>query len=168
MKHNGEQTYHCACVFVDNSGFDIVLGVFPFVRELLRNGSKVILSANSRPVLNDVTHNELIQLTALIAERCEIIKEALDSKRLLIIENGQCSPCLDLRHIDDLLARTMVEQGVDLIILEGMGRAIHTNFNAEFKCPVLKTAVIKNKWLANRLGGELFSVVFRYESSLCR
>ena len=44
-----------------------------------------------------------------------------------------------------------------------MGRAIHTNFNAAFSCESLKVAVIKNRWLANRLGGDMFSVVFKYE-----
>lgn len=44
-----------------------------------------------------------------------------------------------------------------------MGRAVHTNFNAAFSCEALKVAVIKNRWLANRLGGEMFSVMFKYE-----
>lgn len=33
--------YKCAAVFVDNSGFDIVCGVLPFVRDLLQRGTKV-------------------------------------------------------------------------------------------------------------------------------
>ena len=53
----------------------------------------------------------------------------------------------------------------DLVVLEGMGRSIHTNFTAVFQCEALKVAVLKNKWLANRLGGEMFSVVFKYEES---
>lgn len=35
--------YYKAVIFVDNSGGDIILGVFPFARDLLRNGTKVIL-----------------------------------------------------------------------------------------------------------------------------
>lgn len=46
-----------------------------------------------------------------------------------------------------------------------MGRAIHTNFDAAFSCEALKVAVIKNRWLANRLGGDMFSVVFKYAKS---
>lgn len=42
-------------------------------------------------------------------------------------------------------------------------RAIHTNLLAKFKTEVLKLAVIKNGWLANRLGGDVFSVVCSYE-----
>lgn len=55
------------------------------------------------------------------------------------------------------------ERQTDLVIIEGMGRAIHTNYYAMFGCESLKMAVIKNSWLADRLGGQLFSVVFKYE-----
>lgn len=40
--------------------------------------------------------------------------------------NGQGSPCLDLRRVPDTLADATV--GTDLVIVEGMGRAIHTNY----------------------------------------
>ena len=62
------------------------------------------------------------------------------------------------------LAEEMVNEGVDLIVLEGMGRAIHTNFHTKFKCESLKVAVLKNRWLAQHLGGDMFSVVFKYET----
>lgn len=71
--------------------------------------------------------------------------------------------CFFPRYIDYDLALKMKQLGTDLIILEGMGRAIHTNFNAKFTCDTLKVAVLKNQWLARRLGGEMFSVVFKYE-----
>lgn len=48
-------------------------------------------------------------------------------------------------------------------MIEGMGRAVHTNLYARFCVDCLKVAVIKNSWLACRLGGDLFSVIFRYE-----
>jgi hypothetical protein len=35
--------YKCICLFVDNSGFDIILGILPFAIELLKNqGTKVL------------------------------------------------------------------------------------------------------------------------------
>lgn len=40
--------------------------------------------------------------------------------------NGQGSPCLDLRRVPEALADATV--GTDLVIIEGMGRAIHTNY----------------------------------------
>lgn len=33
--------HKCALIFADNSGIDIILGVFPFVRELLSRGTEV-------------------------------------------------------------------------------------------------------------------------------
>ena len=59
----------------------------------------------------------------------------------------------------------MRELGADLIILEGMGRAVHTNFSAAFNCESLKIAVLKNRWLATRHGGDMFSIMFKYERS---
>ena len=49
----------CSAIFIDNSGVDVVLGVLPFVVDLLKRGTDVLLCANNRPVLNDVTHGEL-------------------------------------------------------------------------------------------------------------
>ena len=54
------------------------------------------------------------------------------------------------------MAEEMKSQGVDLLVLEGMGRAIHTNLYTKFKCECLKVAVLKNKWLAQHLGGQLW------------
>jgi type II pantothenate kinase len=50
------------------------------------------------------------------------------------------------------------KQEADLIVIEGMGRAIHTNFDAAFSCEALKVAVIIKRWLANRLGGDMIRV----------
>uniref|UniRef100_A0A8C3PYJ7 4'-phosphopantetheine phosphatase n=1 Tax=Chrysolophus pictus TaxID=9089 RepID=A0A8C3PYJ7_CHRPC len=57
--------HKCALIFADNSGIDIILGVFPFVRELLSRGTEVILACNSGPALNDVTYSESL----IVAER---------------------------------------------------------------------------------------------------
>ena len=46
--------------------------------------------------------------------------------RLYVTSNGQGSPCLDLRRVPSTLAEATV--GTDLVVIEGMGRAIHTNF----------------------------------------
>ena len=69
------------------------------------------------------------------------------------------------RYIDYDLSEKMKEFGADLVVLEGMGRSVHTNFNAAFSCDTLKIAVLKNKWLANHLGGDMFSIMFKYEKS---
>ena len=46
--------------------------------------------------------------------------------RLYVCSNGQGSPCLDLRRVPDTLADATV--GADLVVVEGMGRSIHTNY----------------------------------------
>ncbi len=50
-------------VFVDNAGADIVLGMLPFVRELLRLGCEVVMVANTLPAINDITAAELRRCT---------------------------------------------------------------------------------------------------------
>lgn len=57
----------------------------------------------------------------------------------------------------------MVKHNVDLIVLEGMGRTLHTNLHAKLTCECLKLAVVKNRWLALRLGGDIYSVICKYE-----
>lgn len=52
---------------------------------------------------------------------------------------------LPLSLVDEL-----VKWQCDLVVVEGMGRAIHTNLLTTFTCDSLKLAVIKNRWLAQR------------------
>ncbi|XP_074074787.1 4'-phosphopantetheine phosphatase isoform X2 [Macrotis lagotis] len=155
--------HKCALIFADNSGIDIILGVFPFVRELLFRGTEVILACNSGPALNDVTYNESLIVAERIAAMDPLIQSALKEDRLLLVQTGSSSPCLDLSRLDKGLAVLVRERSTDLVIIEGMGRAIHTNYYAALRCESLKLAVLKNSWLADRLGGRLFSVIFKYE-----
>lgn len=46
-------------IFVDNSGADLILGIVPLVREMLKKNGNVILVANARPAYNDITLPEL-------------------------------------------------------------------------------------------------------------
>ncbi|KAF9667873.1 hypothetical protein SADUNF_Sadunf15G0068500 [Salix dunnii] len=159
-----------ALLFVDNSGADVVLGMLPLARELLRRGTEVVLVANSLPALNDVTAMELPDIVAEAAKHCDILRKAAEAGGLLVdaminttdgskensssvpmmvVENGCGSPCIDLRQVSSELAAAAKD--ADLIILEGMGRALHTNFNARFKCEALKLAMVKNQRLAEKL-----------------
>ncbi|CDS37703.1 pantothenate kinase 4 [Echinococcus multilocularis] len=153
----------CVLIFCDNSGADLILGVLPFVVECLDWGSKVILTANSVPAINDVTYRELLFLLNEVAGLEPRLQRALEDGRLMCVDNGQSSPCLDLRQTSHRLVQLVKKEKVDLIVIEGMGRAVHTNLYARFCVDCLKVAVIKNSWLACRLGGDLFSVIFRYE-----
>ena len=57
----------------------------------------MVLCANSRPALNDVTYNELTILARRVADISDDICAALTEGRLFVMESGQGSPCLDLR-----------------------------------------------------------------------
>ncbi|CAI0547252.1 unnamed protein product [Linum tenue] len=172
-----------ALLFVDNSGADIVLGMLPLARELLRRGTEVVLVANSLPALNDVTAMEVPEIVAEAAKHCDILRRAAEaggllvdamitnsdgakenssSVPLMVVANGCGSPCIDLRQVSSELAAAAME--ADLIILEGMGRSLHTNFNARFKCDALKLAMVKNQRLAEKLiQGNIYDCVCRYE-----
>lgn len=160
--------YRKALILCDNSGADVVLGVLPFARELLKRGTEVVLVANSLPALNDVTKPELKKLLERAARVCDVLKAALSPPegcgraRLRVVGNGSGSPCIDLRRV----SRRMCEEAetADLLVFEGMGRAIHTNFGARFQCDSLKLAMIKNARLAEVLfGGKLYDCVCRFE-----
>lgn len=155
--------HKCAAIFVDNSGVDIVLGILPFARDLLQRGTKVILCANSMPALNDVTYPELVVTLRDAAKICKVIRQALKENRLFAMETAQASPCLDLSRLNLDLCLAMVKHNVDLIVLEGMGRTLHTNLYAKMTCECLKLAVVKNRWLALRLGGDMYAVICKYE-----
>ncbi|KAF7997892.1 hypothetical protein HCN44_009290 [Aphidius gifuensis] len=158
-----ESPHKCAAIFVDNSGVDIVLGILPFVRDLLQRGTKVILCANSMPALNDVTYPELLVILRDAAKISKDIKYALKENRLMPMETAQAGPCLDLSRLNLDLCLAMVKHNVDLVVIEGMGRTLHTNLHAKLRCECLKLAVVKNRWLSLRLGGDMFAVICKYE-----
>lgn len=155
------EPHKCAAIFADNCGVDVVLGILPFARELLKRGTKVILCANTEPSLNDVTSSELTKILDNCECHCEVMKQARLDKTLVVYGNGQRGPCLDMRTLPQDLCEALND--TDLLVIEGMGRALHTNLYARFNCETLKLAVVKNKWLAQRLGGETFSVICKYE-----
>jgi type II pantothenate kinase len=53
-------------------------------------------------------------------------------------------------------------RGADLLILEGMGRGVMSNFDASFTCDALNIAMIKDEWVARRFGGKTFDLVCRF------
>jgi Damage-control phosphatase ARMT1-like domain len=82
--------------------------------------------------------------------------------KLFVCSSGGRGPCLDLRAVSREVAEACA--GVDLVVIEGMGRAVHTNYHARFKCSVLKLAMIKTQWVAERLfGGKLFDCMCRFD-----
>ncbi|KAJ3654872.1 hypothetical protein Zmor_014027 [Zophobas morio] len=158
-----KESYKEAVIFVDNAGVDFILGILPLVREFLKQNTRVILTGNTSPALNDVTYDELKLYSQEAAKNCPIIEKAINTDQLVMVENGQKGPCLDLANLSPELCQVMTS--ADLVVLEGMGRAVHTNLYAKFTVDSVKLAVLKNEWLAKSLGGQQFSVIFNYETA---
>lgn len=153
--------YTKALVFVDNAGSDIVFGMLPLIRELILYNVQVIICANELPSINDMTVPEMIHLLDEIEE--PVLKEAWRSSqsctydtsaipKLKVVSTGSDIPVIDLDKVSDETCNECLD--ADLIILEGMGRSIETNFNSVFCCDSLKVGMIKHKEVADCLGGK--------------
>ena len=181
------------CVlFVDNAGADVVLGMLPLCRELLRGGAEVVLAANERPSINDVTARELRALLPRVAEaerfsgfsggsgafgavernENEFTKNENEFTKLGVFQRALDANTLvvvssgsDLPVID--LSRVSAElvdaaRGADLVVLEGMGRGIETNLFARFACDALNLGMVKHPEVAQCLRGTLYDCVCRF------
>ncbi|XP_070042870.1 damage-control phosphatase At2g17340-like [Nicotiana tomentosiformis] len=86
-----KKTWKKAVIFVDNSGADIILGILPFARELLRHGAQVVLAANDLPSINDVTYTELVEIISKLKdEHGKLI--GVDTSNLLVANSGNDLP----------------------------------------------------------------------------
>lgn len=144
-----------AVVFADNAGADVVLGQLPLVREMIRRGTEVVVAANQRASLNDVTCDELLALL----DRVKVIDPLFGSDRLQPVHSGNAAPLIDLSSVSDELAQASV--GAELVVLVGMGRGIESNFSAQFTCQSWTIAMIKDPQVARTVGGRMYDAVFR-------
>ncbi|PKA60375.1 Uncharacterized protein AXF42_Ash008435 [Apostasia shenzhenica] len=148
-----------AVIFVDNSGADVILGILPFARELLRRGTQVVLAANDMPSINDVTYPELVDIVSKLKdEKGQIF--GVDASGLLVANSGNDLPVIDLTSVSPDLA--YLAGDADLVVLEGMGRAIETNLYVQMKCDSIKIGMVKHPEVAQFLGGRLYDCVFKY------
>lgn len=154
-----KKSWKKAIIFVDNSGADIVLGILPFARELLRRGTQVVLAANDLPSINDVTYPELVEIISKLKdENGQLI--GVDASGLLVANSGNDLPVIDLANVSPELA--YLASDADLVVLEGMGRSIETNLYAQMKCDSIKIGMVKHPEVAQFLGGRLYDCVFKY------
>ena len=158
--------YDSVVMFVDNAGSDVILGMIPLARELLRSKASVILAANEGYTLNDITSLELKDLVGRIAEIDSLIKESVEAGRLTVISSGSSDPVIDLSNISRELADLTLKSKVDLIILEGMGRGIETNLFASFTCDSFKLGMVKHPEVAECLGGRLYDCVCKLDKKV--
>ena len=157
------EPHRAAVLFVDNCGCDVVLGMIPFGRALLQRGTQVIFAANTTPSLNDITANELTAMMQQIAEWDPIIGSALAQNQMQVIASGCGTPLIDLSQVSRELCEATVKRGVDLVILEGMGRGVESNLDAKLKCDVMNLALVKDPDVARHIGGEMYDQVMRFE-----
>ncbi|CAM8920661.1 unnamed protein product [Rhodiola kirilowii] len=154
-----KKSWKKAVIFVDNSGADIILGILPFARELLKRGTQVVLAANDLPAINDVTYPELVEIISKLKDDKGLLM-GVDTSNLLIANSGNDLPVIDLSVVSQELAYLSAD--ADLVIMEGMGRGIETNLYAQFKCDSLKIGMVKHPEVAQFLGGRLYDCVFKY------
>ncbi|GBG83251.1 hypothetical protein CBR_g36866 [Chara braunii] len=150
--------YKKAVMFVDNAGADALLGMVPLAREFVKRGTKVVLAANEVPSINDITCYELRDALSQIDD--DDIVLALDSGSLCVVSSGSDLPVIDLLNVSPELA--WAADDADLVVLEGMGRAIETNLYAEFKCDSLCLGMVKHPEVAEFLGGTLYDCVCKF------
>ncbi|XP_073152100.1 damage-control phosphatase At2g17340-like [Henckelia pumila] len=159
MSKWAQKSWRKAVIFADNSGADIILGILPFARELLRHGVQVVLAANDLPSINDITYTELIEVLAKLKDEDGKLL-GVDTSNLFIANSGNDLPVIDLTSVSQELS--YLASDADLVILEGMGRGIETNLYAQFKCESLKIAMVKHQEVAEFLGGRLYDCVIKF------
>lgn len=145
-----------AVFFIDNAGSDFLLGAIPMIRWLGRRGTQVILAANERPTLNDMTIHDVNAWW----DRILAVEPSLIPLNIQRISTGTGEPLIDLLKVSDDLNHASAD--ADLVILEGMGRGVESNLDARFRCDSLKLAMIKDALVARRHGGKVFDVVCRF------
>jgi type II pantothenate kinase len=161
VRHLLARVYRKVLFFVDNSGADFVLGCLPFARHLAERGATVVLVASSYPTLNDITFSEVQEVLDQVASLDPALADLLKRARLTTVPSGTGTPLIDLSEISFECAEAALTS--DFLILEGMGRAIESNYHTAFTCPTLKIALLKDKHVADTLGGQLYDAVCRFE-----
>ena len=76
----------------------------------------------------------------------DVIAEAFDADMLKVMSSGNSMPVIDLQQLAYPLAVEMAD--TDLVVLEGMGRAIETNLHVRMTCDVLKLGMVKHPEVA--------------------
>jgi len=149
-----------AVVFVDNAGSDFILGLMPLVREMALGGTQIVLAANERPALNDMTVDETVEVVENLAASDPDLAVLIEGGMLEVVSTGNDIPLIDLSDVADELNEAAAD--ADLVVLEGMGRAVESNFDARFSVDVLRLAILKDEAVAKRVGGKLYDCVCKY------
>ena len=145
-----------AVFFVDNAGSDFLLGAMPMIRWLAKRGTRVVLAANERPTLNDMTIAEVREWWPRIVQA----EPSIGELPIELVSTGTGEPLIDLAAISPELNAASAD--ADLIILEGMGRGVESNLDAKFSCDAVNLAMIKDTGVAQRYHGKVYDVVCQF------
>lgn len=156
-----QKPHHKAMLFVDNAGTDVVLGMIPLARELIKNGTFVVLAANEVPALNDITAAELKVLLKDCGKIDKLLGRAVDEQVITVVSSGSALPIIDLTKLSPECVAAA--EDVDLVVVEGMGRAIETNLYASFSCDSLKLAMVKHPEVAQVLKCRMYDCVCKFD-----
>ncbi len=151
-----EGGYRKCVFFIDNAGSDFLLGALPMMRWLAQRGTRIVLAANERPTLNDMTIHDVNAWWPRIIE----VEPSLAELPIERVSTGTGEPLIDLSAVSADLNAASVD--ADLVILEGMGRGIESNLNARFTCDAMNIAMIKDEAVARRVQGKMYDVILRY------
>lgn len=83
-------------------------GMIPLARELIKNGTFVVLAANEVPALNDITAAELKVLLRDCGKTDKLLGRAIDEQIITVVSSGSSLPIIDLTKVQHTL-RCMVE-----------------------------------------------------------
>lgn len=148
---------HRKCVyFIDNAGSDFLLGAVPMIRWLAQRGTEVVIAANERPTLNDMTVHDVREWWP----RVLAAEPSITGLPISLVSTGTGEPLIDLSEVSAEL--NAAAAGADLVILEGMGRGVESNLDARFACDAINLAMLKDVMVARRHGGKVFDIVCQY------
>lgn len=153
-----------AVILVDNAGSDFILGVMPLARELALGGTRIVLAANELPSLNDITADETASIIGQLAAIDDDLATLVEGRMFEVVSTGNTSPLIDLADVSAELNEAAAD--ADLLVLEGMGRAIESNLDAAFKVDALHLAMLKDEAVARRIGGEVYDCVCKYSPAV--
>ncbi len=145
-----------AVYFIDNAGSDFLLGATPLIRWLALRGTAVVIAANERPTLNDMTIHDV----AAWWPRVLAAEPSLAGLPITRVSTGTGEPLIDMAGVSAELNAAAAD--ADLVVLEGMGRGVESNLDAAFRCDAVNLAMIKDPVIARRQGGKLYDVVCRF------
>jgi len=149
-----------AVILVDNAGADFVLGVMPLARQLASHGTQIVLAANEKPSLNDITVDETIQLVEALTEADDELASYLAAGLFEVVSTGNDIPLIDLSEVADEL--NAAAEDADLLIVEGMGRTVESNLETAFAVDAIHLCLLKDAAVAARVDGEVFDCVCAY------